>query len=456
VAARQLSQIAKNLLNTAAQAPIEAALLDVRGRWTDQRWLSKSNRYRRNYTKRLRSDALHPHMLRHADLREYIAASVLTHCADGWSYLGRAFHAHLRGDRDCCRHLAYYAELRAAMGVLASGGIGVFNDRHVVVDARGRCHVVKGLGTHDFTWQALQHWGSTGAARDLVLAAISPGGIPLRDWLSAFAVLPGGQTALTTNWLVTWGLDLKRFSEDRDARNESSYRPTAFLSPGAPALTDALRFVTEFWQLNDPSGVLAFASLDRHLLRESIAVAFRSMHGRNRTVLQARQQFKHCVRSMLGNLGFAPVGLPVDEWQTFLSYEADNQPRLLIEDARSHARALHLDHPRQVMARAALLLRVASGVARSGLRSLPNVNAADLAFWWSAFGEGRCLWDCGDRPQDFFDLWADVADALQDVEAWRAGLGDQQPSYALLWREQPGSAACLESCERVALWGFGL
>jgi len=56
-------------------------------------------------------------------LSEYIAASCLLHCSDGWSYLGRAISALLRGDPHRARHLAYYAELRAATALLAKVGV---------------------------------------------------------------------------------------------------------------------------------------------------------------------------------------------------------------------------------------------------------------------------------------------------------------------------------------------
>ena len=55
--------------------------------------------------------------------REYVAASAPTHLIDGWSYLARAIDALLRGDAPAAVHLGYYAELRAAMSLLAGGGI---------------------------------------------------------------------------------------------------------------------------------------------------------------------------------------------------------------------------------------------------------------------------------------------------------------------------------------------
>lgn len=61
-----------------------------------------------------------------------MAASVIVHCFDGWSYLGRALEAEMAGDPQTAVHLGYYAELRAAMSVLASDEIGVFRNKHAV------------------------------------------------------------------------------------------------------------------------------------------------------------------------------------------------------------------------------------------------------------------------------------------------------------------------------------
>ena len=340
------------------------------------------------------------------------------------------------------------------MAVLAAGGIGVFLNRHVVVDARGRCHLVKDFSTHEFTWLALEHWAATQGAGDLVLTAIRPGGIPLRSWLSAFSAGPGNQAVLTRAWLLTWGLDLERFTKDRRARNQSSYRPTAFSARGAAALTDLLPFVGELWRLNEPLGALAFARLDRHLLRCSISEAFKVMKGR--TPGQAPKKFSSNVAALLNSLPTQPLGLSVEQWQSFLCYESDPDPSVLLREARGKAGALDPNHPRQLMARATLLLRVASGVVKAGLGSIAGVDIGELGFWWSRMGEDRCLWGQGEAPQDFSDLWADVEEALYDMEEWQAKPENQTPSYSMLWRDAPGPAACLGSCERMALWGLGL
>ncbi len=59
------------------------------------------------------------------DIIEVIAVRGPLHAIDGWSYFSRSLSALLSGDPHAARHLAYYAELRASLSILASTGIGV-------------------------------------------------------------------------------------------------------------------------------------------------------------------------------------------------------------------------------------------------------------------------------------------------------------------------------------------
>ena len=136
--------------------------------WQVGLWLGKRNRYKQSCMKQLSADFRPGARVSHRHLSEYIAASAVVHNFDGWSYLGRALGSLLVGDQDGARHLAYYAELRAAMAVLASEGIGVFGNEHVVVSPKGKCLQMppyrlasdpgrpRGPGTHVFVWDALQ------------------------------------------------------------------------------------------------------------------------------------------------------------------------------------------------------------------------------------------------------------------------------------------------------------
>ena len=96
-------------------------------------------RGRRGGNNRLRDD-LSNDRINSDRLSEYIGISAPVHSMDGWSFLGRSIHCLSRGDPYIAVHLAYYAELRAALAILAAQGIGVFSYPHCVIDSEGRCN----------------------------------------------------------------------------------------------------------------------------------------------------------------------------------------------------------------------------------------------------------------------------------------------------------------------------
>ena len=113
---------------SAIRGAMQGLVADFRAR----RWIDPRNPYRTNAVASVRSHVRRGRLLR-GKIVDYLAVSTILHCFDGWSYLGRALQAEMSCDPDAARHLGYYAELRAAMGVLASEGVGVFDQEHVVV-----------------------------------------------------------------------------------------------------------------------------------------------------------------------------------------------------------------------------------------------------------------------------------------------------------------------------------
>ncbi len=98
----------------------------------------------------------------------YISASGPCHVIDGWSFIGRAIDATLRGDSYAAIHLGYYAELRAAMALLACEGVGILNSRHATIDVKSNTHEFgKGKGTHKIIWPCIQHWAGLAKAKSL-------------------------------------------------------------------------------------------------------------------------------------------------------------------------------------------------------------------------------------------------------------------------------------------------
>lgn len=467
-----LSPNQQTVIKRASRNAVQAEFANIAVNWENNCWLCSRNRYRTACIDRLKNDTRSGNSVTHRHLREYIAASSMTHCLDGWSYLGRAIEAHLKGDNDASRHLGYYAELRAAMALLAAEGIGIFKNLHFIVtnNSRRSTEIIRGSQTHKFIWDALKYWAGLPSASNLIFEIIRPGGLPLREWLEHFAVGSGFRLSITEKWLSQWGIDLKRYADDREARNLASYRPTAFTSPPAMNIREAIGFVNNLWEICEPADSLRFPILDRYLLRQSLELVFHNSHAYNRTRGQAKVQYKHRVNSMLHHISPKDLVLPKDlvstrdlastrdpddsEWKRFLCYESFGQPSLILQEAKGTNKSSHPRHHLQVLSRATLLLRLASGACHRILESLPDFNRDDLEFWWSTTGRERALWHTEDEPDDFVDLWADVDEAITELQQWQDS--DDDKSYYRVWRDYPRSVGILGTCERIALWGLGL
>lgn len=443
--AKQQSQLKHSLAN-ASRSAIRNVMPRLTKCWQARSWLSQRNPYRQDSDKQIKLDIRPGLSLQHAALSEYIAASAVTHCFDGWSYLGRALEAEMAGDPDTARHLGYYAELRAAMSLLASEGIGVFNQHHVVVAKTGTCHVLTTVGgTHEFTWNALNIWAGTKAGRDAVLFSIKPGRVPLSEWLNQLNI---GSKFLGSGWLREWGVDLSRLAEDRNARNHASYRPTAFTTPGPRCISKTMKGVLQLWEVCDPGANGGFPILDRYLLRRSLELVWQ---GRRTTKAE---------RSYEQQLELALAGItPTDQfdWRNFLSYQKLTNRHEIIRDASGNDDAFHPDHSKQVLARSTLLLRVATGCSAYLLEEAGTNFQADLDFWRASPSVRRRLWPEPDQLVSSIDLWSDVEEASESIEKWLKQQQNGNPKcHHALWTEQASAASILATTERAFLWGVGL
>lgn len=443
------------VFQTADAASVQQALSNLGSNLAAGSWLGPSNRYGQSVVQQLRAD-LAASSLNDSDFGQYMAASVPLHCGDGWALLGRASECHARGDRDGARHLAYYAELRAAIGLLAAQAIGIFNTQHVVIDSSNKVvRFANGPGTHQVTWLALESWADSSPSADLLLDVVTPGGKLLRDWLDAFGPVKTGQL-VGSQWLKAWGVDLQRLGLDRDARNEASYRPTHLNTRPILNAQKAAAFLGELWTIHEPGADSRFEYLDRHLLRlalEAVQAATTLPQWRSRPTHAAA--FRASVENTVAIV--RPLGLPEGEWISFLTREREPTDAALLQKARGTAQVGDAAHHEEVMSRGALLLRVATG-ACSRLLAGAGLGRTELEFWWKALGEERGLWEPGDEPAEFVDLWADIATALEDVQSW---LDDCQNSaasgsYASWLNLQAHGVTVLGGCERIMLWGLSL
>ncbi len=442
----------KALLRRASEKAISGTLGRLKKNLRFNRWITASNPYRANPIRMLlTAPPSDP-----GALAQYIAASCPVHAADGWAYLGRAIGCHIRGDRFGARHLGYYAELRAGMSLLAGQGVGIFDRHHVIIDEFGAAHRLPKFtggrwpGTHQIVWLALSHWADLVRSADTVSSTVTIGGHGLLDWLQQFAAATNVRV-IAKKWLRNWGLDLQRLADDRDARNEASYRPTR-LSSGQPlGMLAGASVIREMWATWEPRTANPFETLDRYLLRLSLEEAFRGPTGiepaNDPTGFAAR------VEATLVGLGFS--GGVLTAWRDFLTRSADpHDPSILRHAAGSNATSSPWHHV-EVMARATLLLRLSTGVA-ARLLVEADLDRAALAFWWQSLGEEAGLWEPGAEPTQFTDLWADVEDACGALEQWEGSATGSRMSYAGCQADQASSIIVLGQCERAALWGLGL
>ena len=259
----------KALVNRASPLASECQLRTVAKRMRRWKcWLPIRSQYYKNVTNVLRKkkDIDGP------ELGEYIACSAPLHLADGWNYLSRAFDAATRGDRDSAYHLAYYAELRAAIALLATEGVGIFDRRHIALNRQLEPTAYHN-STHQATWLVLSAWAEEKNKATRLLQAITIDSTTLSECLAVVGVVNPAQKIVAQKWLRAWSIDLQILATDQQRRNEVIYRPTRIqsqkLQPTDPQ-SENVDPLINFWSVLEPALGRASAVLDLSLLRQAL------------------------------------------------------------------------------------------------------------------------------------------------------------------------------------------
>lgn len=407
----------KSRIQNTSRDSIEQTTGDLRRYFGKNLWLANNNRYKSNTIKKISEDFSKSGSFtatKQRNLAHYIASSAQMHCIDGWSYFANAMSSLLRGDSFGAVHLAYYAELRAAMAVLAADGIGVLNNKHCVLTTSNKAERLPGnKPTHEFTWLALKEWSEKNSSGDLLSEAITPFAIPLSEWFSS---LPGQYTLqpLARSWIRNWGVDLQRLADkekgDRHARNEASYRPTPLLT-GLPIATEkVVRISGKMWEMCEPVGSSKFEKLDRLLLRHS---ARKIYVGRNTApATAANDDYRSFVSELVSAQNISSQQYRAQIEAFLLRDEVD-----LIENVVEMAK-VKIDEPDHsqlgVLARAFLLLRLAAGTVTTTLAKA-GVNEDELKFWKAGLLSERGFCKSDLPPEELGDLWKDIEVELSDL-----------------------------------------
>lgn len=430
-----------------SRANVELTVAGLKPFLKRSRWIGSTNHFGTDVVGRLKSGV--PGTLeRKRHLAQYIAASVALHANDGWSYLGRAVSCILAGDTHRALHLAYYAELRAAMSLLASAGIGVFDKQHYIISSTNSASKLRAQnGTHIMAWLALEEWSRRPASGVLFSSIVRPEGLTLDEWFQP----QGGASSLAPQakaWFMQWGMDLGLASKDREARNESSYRPDGVPTTWEVGSKEGLEFVRDMWSALEPSSASSFEQIDRHILRLAVERHHVSITSRPASATDAAY--------------VALVNGIVEAQSLAAATEGRLKKFLLRQSAPTDPQifgfsAIKPGNPQSdafaVMARAVLLLRIGTGAAHQ-LLNRAGFDANLLGFWWQKLGAARGLWQPGAAPATLTDLWADVEESLRDVAGIEASSPEVLESIHAISTELPASLNMLASHERVSLWGL--
>ena len=358
---------------------------------------------------------------------ESIAVRGPLHCSDGWGYLARSLCALLVGDAHAARHLAYYAELRGALSILASDGIGVFNRNNRVVEGNGALVALRNDATHQMAWAALDAWSKQSTSLGRILRSIEINNAPLFDALTAYFPSPGSSN-LSSDLIRTWGFDLILGADDRDDRNLSSYSPNdlTLIQHNAP---DDIDFVAQLWECFEPGNWV----LERHLLR--IMLELEQVTQGPPTIADRVDRYQFLdprIRALVSQDFLARATEPSDHpligWSKMISSPTD---------------------PKAMIARGALLLKIATSMVMSNFISASVKPLDDLSMWWDKLGTERGFWPPGQAPEDMNDLWLDISLALGAVQ--QSAPTDRS---ALLTATATFLYSRLCETERIALWRF--
>lgn len=358
------------------------------------------------------------------DLVEVIAVRGPLHAVDGWGYLGRAFSSLLSGQAHASRHLAYYAELRAALSILASSGIGIFSRRNAVIDSAGAVHIMSERPTHEIAWLAFATWCEQASSLERLITPIQLAGaslvLPFREFF------PAQTLSAARELMLNWGFDLQLGAADREQRNLSSYQPTALTPLHTTPAQDA-DFLKMFWSVFRPNGV----ELERELFRILLETEARS-HGLEVSDYESRYDRLLDATKAVASFDFLTrVDAPVDH--DFIIHLANKA---------------HPAPPYAMLCRAGLLLRLATGMAEENLRAAGVQPVVNLDTWWQDFGVDQGLWAPGAPPVSTADLWEDIDLAIEDAAA--APTGHRHEWLTALG----GNATQVCQAERAALWGL--
>lgn len=370
------------------------------------------------------------------------------HCLDGWGYLSRSVSALVARDGHSAKHMAYYAQLRAAMSMLAVSGVGIFNGLNICVDATGAVHKLEdnsenqnGRNTHSIVWPALDAWLRIDSNAARFLTAIKMHGSNLKDALDS--IWPNRQPASIVVPLINaWAFDLTIANRHHEQRNISSYTPHE-LNEIPCSFQDEMDFLSETWNALEPSIPNGFSKIDSHILRR----VFQMIHQQDNSVLDPADRVP---------LAISPVVTRYDALEPTLQ-QAVPQPFLLDEVGAGEPRIFQLastdgSTPRAMISRAVLLLRAATALNVLTLNEAGfSQGRAEIRPWLDPLLVHRGIVAENALPDRMADLWDSTKFAVEDFQT---SLTDCSYEPHAFFAAKLNGTPEVTQLERAAMWGI--
>lgn len=379
---------------------------------------------------------------RHDHCAQFIAALVFLHLYDGWNYLEGAFASLMRNDKATAGHLAYYAELRAAMSFLAANGVLTVNGRNYILTENGNVKRLRGRKpTHSAVWDYLKEVSvfSTASDRLYVDNLVCPCRIELSEWIREFTGSTAGCRSVFSSYVVGWGDDIKRFKKDRELRNMFSYTPSLLNSGSSLPVGDLCNIASEFWDFFVPQTNGRFDDIDKYILRRALW-DIKKINNINDADFGAK------ISRMLGNLSLSAGERT--SLANLLTQPQTTKPCILDKYKALDVNSGDVAHL-GIFIRASFLLRVATAACLSYCRQ-SSMGRATFKPWIDDLFVNKGWGAVGDVPSSLTDMRVDIDDAVSNI------FGGLSLPYDQFIKKHSRDVDMLSRATYIMLWGLDL
>ncbi|MBY5933726.1 hypothetical protein KUV51_12005 [Tateyamaria omphalii] len=377
-----------------------------------------------------------------------IAACGPNHCLDGWGYLSRSISALVARDGHSAKHMAYYAQLRAAMSMLAVSGIGIFNGLNICIDVNGAVHKLEntqenkgGENTHRIVWPALDAWLRIDSNAARFLSSVSLHGTNLKDALDS--IWPNRQpVSIVLPLINAWAFDLSVATQHHEQRNISSYTPHE-LNALQCSFQDEMDFLSETWSALEPSAPFGFTQLDNHMLRR----LFQMVHQQDNSAADPAD---------IVQLDASPIATRYEELEPTLR-QAVPKPFLLDETGSNEPQVFQMaatdgTTPRAMISRAVLLLRAATAMNTLTLHEAGfSPDGTEIRPWLDPLIVHRGITPAEKLPERMADLWDTTRYAVEDFQSSLVESAYEPNGF---FAANQNGTPDVTQLERAAMWGM--